>query len=37
LQNTSNYPMPLIGQIIDICLYFASLEKLTDAIDRSDL
>ena len=32
----SNYPMPLIGQIIDICLNFTSTEQLSGAIDRSD-
>ena len=35
LQIWSNNPMPLIGQTIDSCLYFESLEQLWDAIDRS--
>jgi len=36
LQVLSNYPMPLIGQTIDICLYLAIIEQLSRAIDRSD-
>ena len=36
LQVWSNNPMPLIGQILDICLYFTSLEQLFEAIDWSD-
>jgi len=28
--------MPLIGQIVDICLHFPNLEPLPDAVDRSD-
>ena len=36
LQVSRNYLMPLISQIIDICLYFTSVEQLSNAIDRSD-
>jgi len=36
LQVLSNYLVPLIGQIIGICLYFTSIEQFSDAIDRSD-
>ena len=28
--------MPLIGMIINICLYFTCLEQVSDAIDESD-
>ena len=28
--------LPPIGQIIDICLHFTSLEQLSGAVDRSD-
>ena len=31
-----NYRIPLIGQKIDTCLYFTSLEQLSDPMDGSD-
>ena len=37
LQVLRNHPMPLISQIVDICLHITSLEQLSDAIYRSDL
>ena len=36
LQVLSNYQIPLIGQIMHICLYFTSLEQLSSPLDRSD-
>jgi len=34
LRVVSNYPIPLIGQLIDICVCFASIEQLPDALDQ---
>jgi len=36
LEVLSNYLMPVIGQIGDICLHFTSLEQSSYAIDGSD-
>jgi len=36
LQVLSDYPMPLAGHTIDICLHSTSLEQFSDTIDRSD-
>ena len=35
LQVLHNYPRPSIGQIIDIYLQVASIERLSDALDRA--